>query len=152
MWEQLWRSASWRRGMWGVVHLSIHQKERGDPSIIYPQHRWCSWGQLKYVEILKSLLLIRNDHFQMLHLDFTRFISQDATLKCGNDFLSLSTRVVTGSCTSDWLKFKARSVLGGRDLVRNRCHRYRGQINNRLSSYSFLKATGVALQSERVQP
>lgn len=45
----------------------------------------------------------------MRRLDFARFITQDATLKCGNDFLSLSARLLTGSCTSDWLKLKAHS-------------------------------------------
>lgn len=67
----------------------------------------------------------------MRRLDFARFISQDATLKCGNDFLSLSMRLPTGSCTSDWLKLKARSGLGGRDLVRNLSRRYKSQTNNR---------------------
>lgn len=118
--------------MSGVKHRSS-AKKRGDPSIIYTQHQWCSCGKLKHVEILKSASVIGNDQFQMLRLDFARFIAQDATLKCGNNFLSLSTRLLTGSCTYDWLKLKARSALGGRDLVRNLYHRYRAQINNRQS-------------------
>lgn len=117
-----------------VHHSSfIHQKERGDPPIIYPQHLGWSWGKLKYVEALKSASVGGNDQFQMLGSDLARFKTQDATLKCGNDFLSLSTRLLPGSCTYDWLKLKARSALGGRNLVRNRCRRSRGQTNKRQS-------------------
>lgn len=114
---------------------STKKRERGDLSIISPQQLGCSWGKLKYVEILKSASVTGNDQFQMLRLDCARFIAQDATLKCGNDFLSLSLRLLTGSCAliSAWLKLKARSALGGRDLVRNLCHHYRGQINKRQS-------------------
>lgn len=99
------------------------------------------------MEILKSASGRGNDPFQMLSLNFAKFIAQDATLKCGNDFLSVSTRLLAGSCTSDWLKLKARSVLGGRDLVRNLCHRYRGQINNRQNgcpqSHCLLKSESL---------
>lgn len=100
------------------------------------------------MEILKSASVIGNEQLQMFRLDFARFIAQDATLKCGNDFLSLSTRLLTGSCTSDWLKLKARSALGGRDLVRNVCHRYRGQINHRQSGGIQFPQCHCLLKSE----
>lgn len=60
-WEQLGRRVPWRTGMSGVVHPP--KRERGDRSIISPQHLGCSWGKLKSVELLKSASVTGNDQF-----------------------------------------------------------------------------------------
>lgn len=57
-------------------------------------------------------------NFRCDKLILAYYSSQNGIVRCGNNFLSLSTQFLQ-QCTSDWLQLKAYSALHAKSLVRD---------------------------------